>query len=79
VTLTQLDPPIPLHVVGRGPGLAHLVIDYGPEHHLLWVIFLDADGSCWTVRNPEIRGQWNVTMGRNPPALTSAAPRPEDD
>lgn len=71
--ILQLNPPLPVFVVDRGPGLAHLVIDYGPEHHLLWVVFLDDSGECWTVANPLIRAQWNPTMGRRPP--TDDAPR----
>lgn len=62
--MLQLDPPIPVFVVDRGPGLAHLVIDYGPEAHLMWVVFLDSDGSCWTVPNPQVRAQWNPSLGR---------------
>jgi len=61
--ILQLDPPIPLHT-DKGDGLAHLVIDYGPEHHLLWVVFLDDGGACWTLPNPQVRGQRNETMGR---------------
>jgi hypothetical protein len=61
--ITQLDPPLPLQTP-KGPGLAHFVIDYGAETHLLWVVFLDADGACWTVPNPEIRMTSNWSMGR---------------
>ena len=58
----QLAPPVPLDTP-KGPGFAHFLIDYGQEHHLLWVVFLDSSGECWTFRNPEIRLQRNVTMG----------------
>ncbi len=61
--LVQLNPPIPLKTP-RGDGLAHFLIDYGPEADLLWVVFMDADGACWTVPNPEIRMSENWTMGR---------------
>ncbi len=61
--LTQLSPPLPLETP-KGTGLAHAVIDYGPEYDLLWVVFDDATGECWTWRNPEIRGVKNITMGR---------------
>ena len=61
--LTQLNPPLPLKTP-KGDGIAHLVIDYGPEHDLLWVVFLDADGACWTVPNQEVRMGANWTMGR---------------
>ena len=61
--ITQLNPPLPLETV-KGPGWAHFVIDYGPESALLWVVFLDADGACWTVPNLEVRMCFNWTLGR---------------
>jgi hypothetical protein len=63
--ITQLNPPLPLDTP-KGQGLAHFVIDYGPEADLLWVVFMDKDGACWTVPNPEVRMQSNWTMGRRP-------------
>ena len=70
MAIVQIDPPLPF-VTTKGPGLAHFLIDPGIEHHLLWVIFLDADGSCWTVPNPEVKMAWNWTMGRRAPAKES--------
>ena len=64
MSLTQLDPPLPLYVVGKGKCLAHFVIDYGIEEHLYWVCFMDDSGECWTVPNPKIRAQKNITYGR---------------
>jgi hypothetical protein len=61
--ITQLNPPLPLET-SKGGGWAHFVIDYGPESALLWVVFMDADGACWTVPNPEVRMSFNWTMGR---------------
>jgi hypothetical protein len=61
--LVQLNPPLHMETP-KGPGLAHFVIDYGPESHLQWVVFMDADGACWTVPNPEVRISFNWTMGR---------------
>jgi hypothetical protein len=61
--LTQLNPPLPLETP-KGSGWAHFVIDYGPESDLLWVVFLNADGACWAVPNPEIRLAENWTLGR---------------
>lgn len=61
--ILQLNPPLPLETP-RGEALAHLVIDMGAEHHLLWVCFLDDGGQCWTFNNPEVRMQANQTMGR---------------
>ena len=68
--LLQLNPPIPL-LTPKGPGIAHFVIDYGPESDLHWTVFLDASGECWTFSNRHIRAQKNVTLGRplvQPPA-----------
>jgi len=78
--IIQLNPPLPLHTP-KGPGWAHFVIDYGPEADLMWVVFLDDDGACWTVPNPEIRMAWNWSLGRRQPAghgndAESARPTP---
>lgn len=61
--MIQLNPPIPVQTP-KGPGLAHLVIDYGPEFNLIWVVFLDESGECWSFDNTKIRAQKNITMGR---------------
>lgn len=63
--ILQLDPPLPMETA-RGSGLAHFLIDYGPETHLMWVVFMDGDGACWTVPNPEVRMQANWSMQRRP-------------
>jgi hypothetical protein len=76
--ITQLDPPLPLQTP-KGSGWAHLVIDYGQESHLLWVVFMDADGACWVVPNPEVRMYNNWTLGRGRPedrAVEPPGPRP---
>jgi hypothetical protein len=44
--------------------LAHFIIDYGPEHDLMWVCFQDDTGECWTWENAHIRARVNHTMGR---------------
>jgi hypothetical protein len=64
--ITQLNPPLPMET-SKGGGWAHFVIDYGPETALLWVVFMDTDGACWTVPNPEVRMSFNWTMGRRKP------------
>lgn len=61
--LTQLNPTIPMFVDGKGKGHAFAVIDYGQEHHLIWVIGFDS-GEIWSVSNPEVRLQKNWTMNR---------------
>ena len=63
--LVQLNPPLHMETP-KGKGWAHFCIDYGPETHLLWVVFMDADGACWTVPNPEIRLSPNWSMERRP-------------
>ena len=64
MSVTQLNPPLPMETP-RGPGLAHFLIDYGPETHLMWTVFLDASGECWTFQNPEIRAAKNFTLSRS--------------
>ena len=71
--LTQLDPPIPLHVLGRGDGMAMAVIDYGPEHNLLWVTAIDTTGEIWCAPNPEVRMQGNWSLGRKKPMAVRAS------
>lgn len=70
--MLQLDPPLPVETP-KGKALAHVMIDPGVEHDLLWVCFQD-DGECWTWRNPEIRAQKNITMGRNTAKVISCKP-----
>jgi hypothetical protein len=66
--LLQLNPPLP--VLARtvdglwSKGWAHVLIDYGIDADLLWVVFFDAGGACWTVRNKDLRAQANWTIGR---------------
>jgi hypothetical protein len=61
--MLQLDPPLPV-ITPAGKALAHVLIDYGAEHDLLWVCFQD-NGECWTWRNQDIRAEKNITFGRN--------------
>ena len=63
MNLLQLDPPLPLNTP-KGSALAHVLIDDGPEHDLVWVCFQDETGECWSWRNPDVRAQKNITMGR---------------
>ena len=64
--LLQLDPPYPVWTPA-GTGFAHILIDNGIEHHLQWVVALDEGGRVLVVQNPEVRFQWNWTMGRRNP------------
>jgi len=52
--LIQLEPTIPLETP-KGKAKAHFLIDYGQEHHLLWVCFQDDTGECWTWPNPQVK------------------------
>ena len=60
--MLQLNPPLPV-VTPKGPGIAHALVDYGPEHDLIWVVFQE-NGECWSWRNQEIRADENITFGR---------------
>ncbi|WP_420606275.1 hypothetical protein [Novosphingopyxis sp.] len=70
---TQLNPPIPVTVIDRGKGNAIAVIDYGPEHNLIWVTAIDGTGEIWCAPNPKVRMQENWTMGRAQPASANGA------
>ena len=68
---TQLDPPLPVDIKGKGKGFAFAVIDYGQEHNLIWVTGLSDSGEIWCAPNPLVRLQTNWTMERAvlPPAI----------
>ena len=70
---TQLNPPMPLHVLDKGDGLAFGVIDYGPEHNLLWITAIDATGEIWCAPNPQVRMQANWSLGRGKSPAVSAS------
>ena len=61
--IQRIDPPIPL-VTSKGNGFAYFLIDYSSDHDLVWIVFIDETGECWSFRNPEIRLQKNLTFGR---------------
>lgn len=61
---TRLEPPLPLHVLGKGDGHAFAVIDYGIEHNLLWVTAIDETGEIWCAPNPKVRMLRNWSLGR---------------
>jgi len=72
MTFTQLDPPLPVHVLDKGAGFAFAVIDYGQEHNLIWVTAINDTGEIWCAPNPRVRMQANWTMGRKkPPAVVA--------
>jgi hypothetical protein len=61
--ILQLNPPLPL-TTPKGPGLAHFLIDYGPESDLYWVCFQTDNGEIWTWNNKEVRADKNISLGR---------------
>jgi hypothetical protein len=61
--ILQLNPALPL-ITPKGPALAHFLIDYGIEAHLIWVCALQEDGACWSFQNPEVKFEFNPTVGR---------------
>ena len=69
MSFTQLNPPVPVEVSGKGTGLAFGVIDYGMEHNLLWVTAIDKTGEIWCAPNPIVRMQANWSAGRGRPQL----------
>jgi len=73
MSFTQLNPPIPLYVEEKGKGYAIGMIDYGPDHNLIWVTALDDNGEIWCAPNPKVRLQANWTMGRARPGMTAVA------
>ena len=73
MAFTQLNPPIPLTVEGKGKGFAIGMIDYGQEHNLIWVTAISETGEIWCAPNPKVRVQANWTMGRPSPAMDRGA------
>lgn len=65
MSLTQLDPALPVIVLEKGAGYAFAVIDYGQEHNLIWVTAINETGEIWCAPNPKVRMANNWTMGRD--------------
>jgi len=61
--ILQLNPALPLHTP-KGKGWAHFVLDYSQEHDLLYVVFLNDTGECWTFPNSDIHMDNNISLGR---------------
>ena len=73
--ILQLNPPIPVKTP-KGKGIAHVLIDYGIEHDLMWVCFINKTGECWTFGNSKITADENISIGRNMPPPPPAGPPP---
>ena len=69
---TQLQTPLPVHVIGKGAGLAFAVIDYGAEHNLIWVTALDDGGEIWCAPYPKVRVAENWSLGRSRDSIAGA-------
>ena len=67
MSVTQLNPPIPMHVIGKGDGFALALIDYSQEHHLVWVVAITETGEIWAAPNPIVRMQSNWSLERKKP------------
>lgn len=77
LSFTQLNPSLPVTIIGKGDGYAFAVIDYGQEHNLIWVTCMNETAEIWCVPNPLVRMKANWTMGRERPqsvALRGSAP-----
>lgn len=61
--IIELSSPLPL-VTPKGKGYAYFLIDYGMEHDLQWICFINETGECWTFSNKDIRLQTNITLNR---------------
>lgn len=65
--MTELRSPVPMFIpASNSTGLAYWAIDYGPEHHILWGVVMNDDGAIFWLSNPEVRVQWNRSLGRTP-------------
>lgn len=65
MSITRLDPPIPLQTP-RGYAYAHFLQDAGDERDMLWTVFC-GDGQIWTFQNRDVRCCTNITLGRVSP------------
>lgn len=78
MSFKQLNPTIPVSVIGKGDGYAFAVIDYGQEHNLIWVTALNETGEIWCAPNPLVRVQANWTMRREKPNVGVPGTAPVD-
>jgi hypothetical protein len=62
--MLQLNPTIEMDTP-KGRGHAEVLIDYGPEADLLWVVVINGTGEIWAFRSKDVRATANVSIGRN--------------
>jgi hypothetical protein len=75
----QLNPSIPVTVIGKCDGYAIAVIDYGREQNLIWGTALDGSAEVWCALNPLVRLKGNWTMSRERPASVFLRGSPSDN
>ena len=57
----------------KGRGDAILVIDYGIDYDLQWVVALKDGGQCWCVSNPNVRFVTNISFDRKAEKICSTS------
>lgn len=62
--MLQLNPSIPVEVLGKGFAECVAWLDYGKEDDLMWLCLLDSNGEAWVVPNKDIRAIKNYSIGR---------------
>ena len=62
--MLQLNPTIEMDTP-KGRGHAEVMIDYGPEADLLWVVIINGTGEIWAFRSKDVRATVNISIGRN--------------
>lgn len=79
MTFLQLEPPIPVYLVGEGNVLAYFIRDYGIDHDDYWTV-VNSKGEFRTVSNKLIRAVNNETLGRIASrSIDTTAKPPYDD
>jgi hypothetical protein len=59
--MIQLNPPLPMNTP-KGEGFAHVMLDYGPESDLYWVVLITETGEIWTYANRYVRAGKNIRL-----------------
>lgn len=66
---TQLTTPLPVLVDGKGNGTAIGVIDYGPEHDLIWITAIEETGRICRAPSAEVRLRDSARLARSARAI----------
>ncbi len=62
--MTQLEPPIAVEVIGKGPALAVGAVDQGPGHELVWVVIAKDGGAITCEPISNLRGTGVYVTGQ---------------